>query len=201
MARYSKKEARWQFYILFFAFLGITLYFIVPQFINYFTGKEDIEIDVRKRKETQLNLKDAVLFKSQLSNSQLVSKPDLVIKMKSNSGWGIFFVLQEFFGFVLLFAGLWFLIKFLKALQSEDQFENNTQRYVLRLGQLLIFSGLLSIINKYFMNFYLLDRLGYAGYKSSSENGEYLLLGVLLIYFSRYYKRGLQLQQENNLRV
>lgn len=201
MATYTKKEAGWQFYILFFAFLGITLFFIVPQFLNYFTGKEDFEIDVNQRKETQLNLKDSVLFTSQLDNSQLVSKPDLVLRMKPTSHWGPLFLLQKILEFVFVFIGLWYLLKFLNSLQSGDRFENNTQKYLLRLGQLIFFGAILSHVNKYFMNFYLLDHLGYGGYRISSTYGKLLIVGVILIYFAAYYKRGLQLQQENDLTV
>lgn len=201
MATYSKKDASIQFYILFFSFLGITLFFIIPQFKDYFVGKMPIEIDVQKRKETKLDLKDSVLYSSEKSNAKLISQPDIVIEMASNSGWGLFFVLQELIEFVLLFVALWYLLKFMKAMQSEDRFEDKTQHYMLRVGQLLVLGGLLSYVNKYFMNFYLLDKLGFDGYKVSVVNGEYLLIGAILIYFSRYYKKGLQLQQENDLTV
>lgn len=201
MATYSKKETRWQFYLLFFAFLGISLLFLVPQFRDNLNGREWIGVDVEPAGKDILPGKDSVLITNISGNSRLVDKSRLQLEVDPGAGWGFYFFLQNIFSFVLVFIGLWYLLKFSKALQSEDRFENSTSVFILRLGQLLIFSGIISYLNRLFLNYYLLEKLGFEGYASKESYIELAAIGLFLVYISKFYKKGMQLQQETDLTV
>lgn len=154
MAMYSKKEANVQFYILFFAFLAITLFFILPQFKDNLNGKEWIGIDVTPKVKNSINIADSLLSKNKTATAKLVSQSNLFVKVQPNTGWGWYVFFQDIFSFFMFFIGLWYVLKFLKALQSEDRFESKTAFYILRVGQLVVLGGILAYANKYFINYF-----------------------------------------------
>ena len=136
-----------------------------------------------------------------MGSARLVAQPDMIIEVKPNTGWGLYFLIKEVFAFIIFFVALWYLIRVLEGFKSENNFQNRTALYLLRLGQVLFFVGIFLVLDKYFINWYILEQLEFVSYKISSDGGAYLLFGALLIYISNYYKKGLVLQTENELTV
>ncbi|MGN7783305.1 DUF2975 domain-containing protein [Niabella sp. 22666] len=201
MATYTRKNATRQAYIIFAAFIAITLFFIVPQFTGYFTGENWIRVDVQKRKNAPVRISNTLIQTDSISHSRLIAYPDFKLEIQPGSSWGIYFLVRELSGFVFAFISLWYILKAIKNMQSEDSFEQTTFEAIYKIGRILIFAGIVIYLDKYFLNWYLLKTLGYSFYKVPSGGGIYLFFGALSIYFSRYYRRGILLQTESELTV
>lgn len=200
MAISTRIEARNQSRVLFFAFLAITLFFTTPQFKNYLTGQKWIEVNVKPRKNNKEFLLTDSIHKGS-SESRLVVKQDIVLEVPALKTWGIYFFIRELADYIFLFFCLWYLLKVMNGIKSEDSFENATSSALSKLGNAIILIAIISFLDRLFINFYVLRELNYSGFKLESSSGNYLLVGVLIIYLSRYYKKGLSLKKENDLTI
>lgn len=201
MSIYSKKEAKIQFYILYFAFIAITLYFILPQFNDYLTAKNWIEVEVTPKKKEVKSIEELLVHTNSANNAKLISVSDLEIRVRPNAVWGRYLIIREMTEFIFFFIGLWFVLKVLKSLQSEDLFKNSTSQYLSKTGWLFVTGGIINYLDKYFMNFYILKELEFSSYRIINHGGIYLLVGCFIVYFSRYYRKGIELQAENSLTI
>ncbi|MCH5717177.1 hypothetical protein [Niabella hibiscisoli] len=85
-----------------------------------------------------------------ISHSRLIAKPDYKLEIHPNSGWGIYFLLREVFGFILTFTGLWYVLKAIKNMQSEGRFEQATFEAIYKIGRILLLAGVIGYLDKYF---------------------------------------------------
>lgn len=198
----SNKEAKVQFYVLFFGIVAITLFFVLPDFVDYVKGEKWVEVEVKpKNKKHNIINKDSIYEWNQERNATLNIDSYFKMKVRPDKGWGLYFLVREVIGYIIFFLAFWYVLKLLKQFKTERNFENDTASTFSFLGGVILLGGFLAFADKYFLNLFLLKKMGFPNYKISVYAGEFLLFGAMVIYFGRYYRKGLDLKKENDLTV
>lgn len=187
-------------YFIFLAFLVISLFFIVPQYIAYFKAEKGIEISLKARNKEQRLPRE--LLKDVDVNTKIYINENTVAEVNATKGWGWYFFFHETLEYILLFVALWLFIKLKISLETANSFETETARRMRKLAWSLIVMGGITYIHKYVLNFIVLKEMGLAEYKHDEYAfGWLIVVGVLLLYFSKFHDKGVQLQQENELTI
>lgn len=189
------------YYLIFYCSLAlITALFYIPTVKGYLTGKSWVSVDVRPKKK-QNNIYDTTYFYNSTKTAYLSKEWTKKISFEPNSSAGIYMIIFDFINLILLFISVWYFLKIIICSKSEGKLKASTLKWIEGLGKILIIWWLLAFVHDLLMKYYLLKAVGFEGYKTYERQGAFLIVGFILIYFANVYKRGLILQQENDLTV
>lgn len=189
-----------QWYLVFGTFLIISLFFVGPTFVSYVKETAWVEIEIRNKNKDQRPSKE--LIREVDPATRLFIQATDIAGVKPTQGYGWYFLTREIVEFVLLFIALWYYVKLMISLETHLRFEKETALCLKKLGWCLLIIGAFAIFHKYFLNFWVLSQIGLSSYKYAEiGGGGYAVVGMLLIYFSRFHEKGISLQTENELTI
>lgn len=193
-------RAKVQWYFLFGMFLMISLYFIGPTYFSYLKGTRWIEVAIRNKNKELRSPREFIMDTS--PGARLFAQAADTAEVKPTQGYGWYLLFRETMEFVLLFMALWYYVKLMISLEVHSRFEKETAQCLKKLGWYLLIIGAVAIFHKYFLNLWLLGQMGFSSYKYAEPGGGgYAVVGMLLIYFSRFHEKGVLLQKENELTI